>query len=161
MLKPYFWTWDHSTNWKKNEPGKQVCGANNWYTKRPEAFVDDYKRLITWSADHGIEAVGIAGLLRDSHGSVDAARQITEFAAELLGDEQAAHSWCMINRNIDENTVSAKDVDLAVEYAAGLQGEQRRRFAWLSSYAASHCWDKTPHICPTDCLEYDQLEKRR
>lgn len=82
MLKPYFWTWDHSTNWKKNEHGKQVCGANNWYTKRPEAFLEDYKRLISWSADHGIETIGIAGLLRDCHGGVEAAREITEYAAQ-------------------------------------------------------------------------------
>jgi len=86
MLKqlsgPLFWTWDHSTNWKKNEHGKQVAGCNNNYTKSPEAFIEDYKRLILWASQNGISAVGVAGLLRDSHGGVASARKVADFAAE-------------------------------------------------------------------------------
>ena len=69
-MKPFFWSWDHSTNWKKNEYGKQVCGANNPYTKKSESFLDDYKRLITWASENGVDTVGVAGLLRDGHGGI-------------------------------------------------------------------------------------------
>ena len=41
-----FWTWDHTTNWCMNQLGKQNTGVGNHYTKKPEIFLEDYKRSI-------------------------------------------------------------------------------------------------------------------
>lgn len=77
-----FWTWDHSTNWRLNAPGNQTCGAGNAYTKGPETFLTDYRRSIDFCKEHGIDAIGIAGLLRDRHGGVDYARKVCQYAQE-------------------------------------------------------------------------------
>lgn len=66
-LQKLFWTWDHSTNWTLNVPGNQSCGAGNTYTKKTETFLSDYQRSVDYCADHGIDAIGIAGLLRERH----------------------------------------------------------------------------------------------
>ena len=71
---PLWWTWDHSTNWVTTQPGKQTFGASNYYGKGTDAFVADYRRAIDWAAAQGVAAIGIAGLLRDSHGGVAVAR---------------------------------------------------------------------------------------
>ena len=81
-LQKLFWTWDHSTNWRVNVPGNQTCGAGNAYTKSPEAFLTDYRRSIDFCKEHGIDAIGIAGLLRDRHGGVDYARRVCGYARE-------------------------------------------------------------------------------
>ncbi len=78
----FFWTWDHSTNYCHNTPGNQSIGANNDYAKAPEVFLEDYRRAIDWCELHHIDAIGVAGLLRDRHGGVDAARRICEYARE-------------------------------------------------------------------------------
>ena len=46
----YFWTWDHSTNWVLDDPGLVTFGCYNRYTKRPETFVEDYRRLTDLAA---------------------------------------------------------------------------------------------------------------
>lgn len=69
-----FWTWDHSTNWTLNAMGEQNSGVQNAYTKMPYVFELDYRRVVDWCAAHGMQGVGIVGLLRDRHGGVDAAR---------------------------------------------------------------------------------------
>jgi hypothetical protein len=78
LAKPVWWTWDHSTNWTINAPGKQNMGASNFYGKSPEQFVTDYTKAIRFAAEHGIDAIFIAGLLRDCHGGIDAARKIAQ-----------------------------------------------------------------------------------
>ena len=81
---PYriFWTWDHSTNWCMHEKGSQNSGVANPYTKQPEFFEMDYRRAVDWCASHGMDAVGIVGLLRDSHGGVDSVRRLCGYARE-------------------------------------------------------------------------------
>lgn len=77
-----FWTWDHSTNWCHNIPGNQTVGASNEYAKAPETFLEDYRRVIDWGALHKIDAIGIAGLLRDRHGGIEYARKLCSYARE-------------------------------------------------------------------------------
>ncbi len=78
----FFWTWDHSTNWCMNILGSQTCGVGNPYLKNPEMFEHDYKRAIDYCAEHRIDGIGIAGLLRDRHGGVESARRVCEYARE-------------------------------------------------------------------------------
>jgi len=77
-----FWSWDHSTNWVLNAPGGQNSGVANPYTKNPDVFLRDYQRAVLWAAEHGINAIGIVGLLRDRHGGVESARRLCAFAQE-------------------------------------------------------------------------------
>ena len=81
---PYrvFWTWDNSHNWSVNVPGSQTAGIGNPYLKSSEWFERDYRLSIDWCAANGIDAVGVAGLLRDCHGGVDAARRVCGYARE-------------------------------------------------------------------------------
>lgn len=81
---PYrlFWTWDHSTNWYLEQIGLQDIGALNYYAKRPEGFLDDYKRLIDFMSLNRIGGVTIYGFLRDSHGGVEAAQDLCRYAHE-------------------------------------------------------------------------------
>ena len=82
LSAPIFWTWDHSTNWVKNQTGKQTAGSNNMYSKPAELFKEDYCRAILWAEQNGVAAVGLAGLLRDFHNGLDDARYIADFAKE-------------------------------------------------------------------------------
>lgn len=77
-----FWSWDHSTNWSLNVPGEQNCGVGNEYTKKPGMFEVDYRRVVDWCAAHGMDGIGIVGLLRDRHGGIDAARRLCGYARE-------------------------------------------------------------------------------
>jgi len=77
----WFWTWDHSTNWWEQAPGKQYIGALNDYTKPPEAFLEDYKRVIDFMCLHRLNALTVWGFLRDSHGGVEAAQELAQYAA--------------------------------------------------------------------------------
>ena len=77
-----FWTWDHSTEWVLNRPGAQTMGALNPYTRHPETFVEDYTRLLRWCGRHGVDAVVVWGLLRDSHGGIEAARRLCDVARQ-------------------------------------------------------------------------------
>lgn len=76
----FFWSWDHSTNWTLHAYGAQNCGVSNAYAKAPEVFLQDYRRVIDYAAAHKINAVGIAGLLREKHGGVDSVRTLCEYA---------------------------------------------------------------------------------
>ncbi len=78
----FFWTWDHSTNWCMNILGSQTCGVGNPYLKNPEMFEYDYMRAIDWCAEHRIDGIGIAGMLRDRHGGVESARKVCAYARE-------------------------------------------------------------------------------
>ena len=81
---PYrvFWTWDNSHNWNVNVPGSQNAGIGSPYLKSGEWFERDYRCSIDWCSAHGIDAVGVVGLLRDCHGGVDSARRICGYARE-------------------------------------------------------------------------------
>jgi hypothetical protein len=77
----YFWTWDHSTNWVLDDPGLQNFGCANKYLKRPETFIEDYRRLTDLAAGLGVKGILIWGFLRDSHGGVEYAKRVADYAA--------------------------------------------------------------------------------
>ena len=77
----YFWTWDHSTNWVLDDPGIQNERCQNKYLKRPETFLSDYRQLTDLAAGLGVKGVLIWGFLRDSHGGVENAKRVADYAA--------------------------------------------------------------------------------
>jgi len=77
----FFWTWDHSTNWVLDDPGIQCSGCYNRYFKRPETYVEDYRRLTDLAAGLGVRGIVIWGFLRDSHGGVECAKRVASYAA--------------------------------------------------------------------------------
>lgn len=77
----YFWTWDHRTNFMLDDPGMLNYGCNNEYLKRPETYIEDYRRLIDLSAGLGIKGVMIWGFIRDSHGGIESAKRVADYAA--------------------------------------------------------------------------------
>jgi hypothetical protein len=77
-----FWTWDHSTEWVPNRGGAQTLGASNFYGRQPAVFLEDYTRLLGWCGEHQVDAVVVWGLLRDTHGGIDAARRLCEVAVK-------------------------------------------------------------------------------
>jgi hypothetical protein len=81
---PYriYWTWDHSTNWNLDYTGQLDWGCANEYCKPPEAFVDDYKRLVEHIIRSRANGVLIWGFLRDNHGGVEAGQEICRYAKD-------------------------------------------------------------------------------
>lgn len=78
----FYWTWDHSTNWVLDDPGNQVNGCSNPYLKRPETFLEDYRRLIDHAVDTRFNAVIVCGFFRDSHGGEESAYEIARYGAD-------------------------------------------------------------------------------
>ena len=77
-----FWTWDHSTEWALNRPGAHTHGSCNEYGRSTDSFVQDYTALLRWCGRHHIDAVVVWGLLRDSHGGLEAAKRLCDVAAK-------------------------------------------------------------------------------
>ncbi len=77
----YFWTWDHSTNWVWDDPGMLNFGCYNRYLKQPGTYIEDYRRLTDLAAGLGVRGVLIWGFLRDSHGGIDSAKRVADYAA--------------------------------------------------------------------------------
>ena len=77
-----FYTWDHSTNWDLSRPGQRISGCFETYEKPPEAFLEDYTRLIDFMSQTGMNHLIIWGALRDSHGGVDALRNLIELGRQ-------------------------------------------------------------------------------
>ncbi len=77
----YFWTWDHSTNWVWDDPGMLNFGCYNRYLKQPATYVEDYRRLTDLAAGLGVRGVLIWGFLRSSHGGIESARRVADYAA--------------------------------------------------------------------------------
>ncbi|MBN2291027.1 MAG: hypothetical protein JXM70_01300 [Pirellulales bacterium] len=76
----YFWTWDRRCNWMRDDPGMIDYGSNGIYLKKPETFVEDYRRLTDFSAGLGVKGITIWGFLRDNHGGIDAAKRVIDYA---------------------------------------------------------------------------------
>ncbi len=76
----YFWTWDHSTNWVLDDPHLVTSGCYNKYLKKPETYVEDYRRLTDLACGLGIRGILIWGFLRDSHGGIEAGKQVAGYA---------------------------------------------------------------------------------
>lgn len=77
-----FWTWDHSTNWDISQLGQQESGAFNVYEKQPEAFLADYRRLLHFMSEQGVNGLVVYGLLRDGHGGLEAAQELCAVAKD-------------------------------------------------------------------------------
>jgi hypothetical protein len=77
-----FWTWDHSTNWELSQVGHQEIGVFNPYGKPPAGFLADYTRLVDFASRNRIPSVVIYGFLRNSHGGIEAAKELCRYATE-------------------------------------------------------------------------------
>ena len=80
LANSYFWTWDHSANWMWDDPGMLNFGCKNRYLKRPETYLEDYRRLTDLAAGLGVRGIVIWGFLRDAHGGIDCAKRIADYA---------------------------------------------------------------------------------
>jgi len=76
----YFWTWDHRTNWVWDDPGMLNFGCKNHYLKEPYTYLEDYRRLTEMAAGLGVKGAIIWGFLRDSHGGIDYAKRVADYA---------------------------------------------------------------------------------
>ncbi len=78
----WFWNWDHRMDW--GGPGKvgQVMGGGGTFTKKPEAFLIDFKNCIDYMADHKFNGLILWGFLRDTHGGIAATQELCRYAAE-------------------------------------------------------------------------------
>ena len=66
----------------RSSPGNQVSGCENHYLKKPETYLEDYRRLINHCIDMRFNGVVIWGFLRDAHGGEHHACQIAQYAAD-------------------------------------------------------------------------------
>ena len=74
----WFWTWDYRMEWDGVDPGP-ITGA---YLKEPESFLADYKACINYMSENGLNGLIIWGFLRNSHGGIPYAQEISSYAAE-------------------------------------------------------------------------------
>jgi len=76
------YTWDHSTNWDLRQPGVRLRGCHEPYEKPPEAFLEDYTRLVDFMADLGLNHLILWGALRDAHGGADSLRRLVAYGRD-------------------------------------------------------------------------------
>jgi hypothetical protein len=107
----YFWTWDHSTNWVLDDPGMQTWGCYNKYLKRPETYVEDYRRLTDLCAGLGIGGIVVWGFLRDSHGGIESARRVASNAENAM-DLQRFNFWLWLHRTVHAGSLNAIRFDI-------------------------------------------------
>ena len=62
--------------------GVQEIGVMNPYTKPPDGFLADFKRVVDFMSRNRIAAIAIYGFLRDSHGGIAAAQELCRYANE-------------------------------------------------------------------------------
>ena len=67
-MKRIWWTWDLRMRWAHG------------FSASAESFVSNYSAAIEAAGRYGVEGIVIWGFLRDSHGGVDAAKQVCEHA---------------------------------------------------------------------------------
>lgn len=82
LLYRIFFTFDHSTNWDVENSGQQEIGFANPYLKTKEAFLRDYKRIVDFMSLNRLNGLIIFGFLRDSHGGIEAAKELCQYANE-------------------------------------------------------------------------------
>jgi hypothetical protein len=85
-MKILLWCWDSRMTWD-DEPDKiqlKMAAAERHfpYPKRPESYQQGFRRLVDYCADTGIWGVIIWGFLRDSHGGVEAAKDLCKYASD-------------------------------------------------------------------------------
>jgi hypothetical protein len=76
----FLWTWDHSMDWAPLADGLQEFGCSNYYYRKPEDFIEDYKRAIDYFSPLGFDGIIIYGLFRDRHGGVEAVKELCRYA---------------------------------------------------------------------------------
>jgi hypothetical protein len=80
----WFWNWDNRMDWGgPGELGSVMAHGDgpNKNTKKPEAFLIDGKHCIDYMADHKWNGLILWGFLRDSHGGIEASRELCRYAA--------------------------------------------------------------------------------
>lgn len=80
LPQSYFWTWDHRCNWMLDDPGTLNMGCTNRYMKRPDTYLEDYRRLTDMAAGLGVKGIVIWGFLRDAHGGIEYAKRVADHA---------------------------------------------------------------------------------
>jgi len=76
----WLWTWDNRMDWGgAGVPVTRMGGGK--YEKEPEAFLVDYKRCVDYMADRKFNGLIIWGLLRDSHGGIEATQELCRYAS--------------------------------------------------------------------------------
>lgn len=138
----YFWTWDHSTNWMLDDPGMLNAGCYNKYLKRPETFVEDYRRLTDLAAGLGITGILIWGFLRDSHGGIEYAKRVASYAASKgvaimpgIGTTWYGGAYYEGNHKYNLETFLEKTPDARAYAVDGLNGQHIEGGACPSSPA--------------------------
>ncbi len=76
----FLWTWDHSTNWSKQNIAIQEKGCFNPYLKSPDVFLEDYYLLLDFMENMGFNGLIIWGFFRDSHGGEKNAQKLIQYA---------------------------------------------------------------------------------
>ena len=69
-MKKVWWTWDVRMRWAHG-----FCAS-------AESFESNYKAAVDSACKYGVEGIVIWGFLRDSHGGVESARRVCDYAAQ-------------------------------------------------------------------------------
>lgn len=77
----WFWNWDHRMDWGGPGRAGNAMGGGGTFSKRPEAFLIDFKNCIDYMADHKFNGLIVWGFLRDTHGGVAASQELCRYAA--------------------------------------------------------------------------------
>jgi len=85
-MKVLLWSWDSRMTWDDEPSNIQtrmaVADKKFLYSKRPESYLAGFRRLVDYCAAQGIWGIVIWGFLRDSHGGIDAARDLCAYARD-------------------------------------------------------------------------------
>jgi hypothetical protein len=152
----YFWTWDHRCNWVLDDPGLQNEGCHPHYLKRPETFIEDYRRLTDLAAGLGVRGISVCGFLRDSHGGLEAARSVAEYAQRrgvalmpLIGTTWYGGAYCEGSHSYNLETFLSSHPDMQVkapppdDNAPGLCPARPRFAPWIAE-AVRWVFDELP-----------------
>lgn len=67
-MKRIWWTWDIRMRWAHG------------FSMYPDSFVNNYRRLIDVAGRYGVDGIVIWGFLRDTHGGIESAKKIVDYA---------------------------------------------------------------------------------
>ncbi len=80
------WNWDMRTNWESSletmQAGPRLLRGYQIYTEEPNHFLTHFKRAVDFFGDHKLNGLVIWGFLRDEHGGIDAARELSRYARQ-------------------------------------------------------------------------------
>ena len=84
--KRMFWNWTHCTNWD-DDPTRvhrtkhvDTDGTLEPYLAQPNGFVDTFKKVIDFQADHKLNGLIIWGFINDAHGGLATAQSVSQYA---------------------------------------------------------------------------------